>query len=347
MTAARAPQRFGAVIVNYAAAPLSLDAALSFLGDGGARAVIVDNQSPDGSRAYFQRALASSSHYATPPQEPVDGADVEFAALGELETDYVREDGRNGGGRGGARLTVVESPRNGGFAAGCNIGLQLLQSDPSIDAFLLLNPDALLAKGGLGAFAARLIDETAGLCGASVLGFEPPHPVQAFGGATTDRLHRGFNIGEGASWADRPPQDVVEATLAYPLGAAMACRRDYLDIAGLLDERYFLYFEEIDWTLSGAPSRRPVWAPDAVVYHRYGGSSGSAKTGAREPSNRSPLSDFHMTRSRILFAQKWRPATAPIARLAGGFQAATRLARGRAANAKAVARAAIDPSQAS
>ena len=62
---------------------------------------------------------------------------------------------------------------------------------------------------------------------------------------------------------------------------------------------------------------------------------------AGEPSERSPLADYHMTRSRILFALKWRPYLAPLAVAAGGGQAAMRLIRGRRANAEAVFRASL------
>ena len=62
-----------------------------------------------------------------------------------------------------------------------------------------------MSPSPLTAFAARLSDGRAGLCGATVVGFESPHPVQAFGGA---RLHPllliGGNIGEGARYADAP-----------------------------------------------------------------------------------------------------------------------------------------------
>lgn len=331
--------RFGCVIVNYRAAPLALDAALSFLGAGGRAAVIVDNASPDGSAAFFEAVARRADHRSTPPPEPIDGAEPAFAPLGEGRPVVLSTDEHL---PLAARLLVIRSPRNGGFAAGCNIGLKYLKARPDIDAYLLLNPDALVASTALHAFAARLAEERAGLCGASVVGFEEPHAVQAFGGARMEGLlHRGFNLGEGARYAERPAQSGIEAQLAYPLGAAMACRRDYLDIAGFLDERYFLYFEEIDWTLEGAPARAPVWARDALVYHRYGAASQSAHTARHAPSRRSVVSDFHMTRSRILFAEKWRPMTAPLARAGGAWQAAARLLQGRPRHARAVALAAL------
>ncbi len=318
--------RFGAVIVNYRCAPLALDAALSFLGDGGARAIIVDNASDDGSPEYLAEAIAGRRlHVAQAPPELIAGRAVRFADPARLDP---------------GRLTVIRSKTNGGFAAGCNAGLRVLTGAPGIDRLLLLNPDALLAEGALAAFADRLNEGRAGLCGASVVAFEAPHSVQAFGGAAFDPLMMtGRNIGEGGALSEMPDRRQVEAKLSYPLGAAIALRKDYLSRAGYLDERYFLYYEEIDWARAGGAAHRPVWAPSAVVYHRYGAASKSRRAEAGAPSQRSALSDYHMTRSRVLYAAKWRPPLAPLAMLAGGAQAARRYLRGRPANAAAVLRA--------
>jgi len=320
--------RFGAVIVNYRCAPLALDAALSFLGDGGAMAVIVDNASDDGSADYLEEAVSRRRmHTPQSPPDPMSGREVRFADLAGLARGQIR---------------VIRAKMNAGFAAGCNIGLRSLSSVPGLDRLLLLNPDALLAKGALDAFADRLNEDRAGLCGATVVAFEAPHRVQAFGGADFDEvLLTGRNIGDGVALQEMPDRRDVEARLAYPLGAAIALRRDYLARAGYLDERYFLYYEEIDWARAGGAAHRPVWAPGAIVYHRYGAASGSQRANAGAPSQRSPLSDYHMTRSRVLYAAKWRPPLAPLAMLAGGAQAARRYIRGRPRNGAAVLRASL------
>ena len=322
----REERRFGVVIVNYNCAPLALDAALSALGAGAGAAVIVDNASPDGSADHIERVLRGElAHVCEAPPAPIDNDAPTFADIAALAPGALR---------------LVRASRNGGFAFGCNTGLRALAALSGVDRFLLLNPDALVSRRALSAFAGRLKDERAGLCGASVVAFEAPHLAQAFGGA---RLHpvflTGRNIGEGARLGDAPAATAVEARMSYPLGAAIALRRDYLSRAGYLDERYFLYYEEADWALAGGPSNRPAWAPGAIVYHRYGASSQSRKVEVGASSDRSPLADLHMARSRILFALKWRPLLAPFAVAAVAAQAAVRLLRGKPRNALAVIRA--------
>jgi hypothetical protein len=311
--------RFGAVIVNYNSAPLAIAAALSFLGDGGAAVVIVDNLSTDDSRATLVAARAGDAEAPEAPREPAEGRAPLFAPAAALA---------------GSACELVLSEQNGGFAAGCNIGLKRLMARGDCTHFLLLNPDALIAKGSLAAFSERLADPSVGLCGATVAAFDPPHPVQAFGGArVSGLLPVGRNIGEGSDVAQPPARSAVERQLSYPLGAAIAFRRDYLDRAGFLDERYFLYFEEFDFARAGR-GLNSAWADGALIYHRYGASSKSRR--AAKGVRRSPLADYHMARSRLLFVAKWRPMTAPLALLLALAEAGRRLGRGDRENARAV-----------
>jgi hypothetical protein len=326
--------RAGAVIVNYNCAPLALDAALSFLGaagEGGA-VVIVDNASTDGSRDYFRAVARGGRHHPEPPPAPAPNAGVSFAAPTALK---LFEEGEAEGPPSG--LSVLFAASNRGFAAGCNLGLRAL-APQRFDLLMLLNPDALVARPALAAFARRLEDTSVGLCGATVLGFNAPHDAQAFGGARLNPLTlAGANLGAGLSLEDAPARGEIESRLDYPLGPAIAFRPDYLERAGFLDERYFLYFEEADWAFAGKSFARVGWAEDAVIYHRYGASSKSERPNPSRASNRSPLSDYHMARSRLLFALKWRPHLAPLMVAMGSLQAARRLLRGRLRLARAVA----------
>lgn len=329
--------KFGVIIVNYNSAPWAVDAALSALGDDpAATAILVDNASTDDSRLFFADICngAARPEAIAPPGAPEAPA---FYDAQNLRASIVEP--------GEAlnpehRLTFVFASKNNGFAAGNNIGLSMLRMRNDIDAFLLLNPDAILAQGTFAAFRARLADRRVGMCGASVLRFENPNCVQAFGGAKLRRwILLGDNIGAGASLAAAPDQHVVERAIDYPLGCAIAFRKDFLHRVGDLDERYFLYYEEADWARRAAPFYSIGWAPKAVVYHRHGGAAGSNM----DHGGRSPLSDYHMARSRMLFALKWRRALAPILAASSIFQSLRRLSRGHRAQAIGVIRGTFSP----
>jgi GT2 family glycosyltransferase len=326
--------RIGAAIVNYNCADLALDAARSVIGaaPGRAVAVIVDNASTDQSRRQFEAAAAGRW---PPHQTPPRGVVYAEPAAAPVRLHVGEAQARQPG------IDVIFSPINGGFAAGCNRGLAALKGG-DFDLFLLLNPDALIAVGAVEAFADRLADDAIGLCGASVLAFENPHRAQALGGAQLSRLTlSGRNLGEGLLLSEAPCRDAIEAILDYPLGAAIAFRRDFLDRVGEMDERYFLYFEEADWALAGRRFFRVGWAPGAIVYHRYGAATKSVRREGAGRSRRSPLSEYHMARSRFLFALKWRPHLIPVLFGVSAAEAARRLFDGRLAEARALLRGAL------
>jgi len=319
--------RTGVVIVNYNCARYALDAALSALGDGADRVIIVDNGSRDSSRQYFEDVWAGRLVHG-PETINADPAPA-YADLAHISKQLVDDPAV----MNGSALTVIFEQNNRGFAAGCNIGLRALIIARACDQYILLNPDAVLAVGAIAAFGRRLADPKTGLCGATVLRQAPPHCAQAFAGARLDPVTLlGNNIGAGKMLGEAPPLEAVEDVLDYPLGAAMACRSDYIDTAGFLDERFFLYYEEADWARAGAAQYRSAWAREAVVYHRHGAAAGSR----REGGGRSALADYHMARSRILYAAKWRPVLLPLLVMAGVVQAVRRLLRGHWRQAKAV-----------
>lgn len=334
----------GVVIVNFNCAALALDAALSALGDDPtARVIIVDNASTDNSMDYFRAVCGRELvHKPQLPKLASDMAHAEpnFVCVHDVATALVSaKDPIDHELIGDARLVVCSSLENRGFAAGSNIGLAWQRDAFACDWYMLLNPDALLASGAVRALEDRLIDHRVGLCGATVLRFENPEIVQAFGGATLNPLSLlGKNIGGERSVRQRPDHGDVEPMIDYPLGATIALRADYLEKIGMLDERYFLYYEEADWAFRGRKDYHCGWAPDAIVFHRHGASAGSrlfAKT-------RSPTADYHMIRSRLLFALRWRCWMVPIIICFSVVQSVRRILRGQGNQARSVLRAVAD-----
>lgn len=93
---------------------------------------------------------------------------------------------------------------------------------------------------------------------------------------------------------DMGQYDVVHPT-PYMHGAAMLVRREAIERAGKMPEVYFLYYEELDWSVQ---IRRAGYLleyhPTSTVYHRESSSTGQD----------SPLKMYYMTRNRLLFARR-------------------------------------------
>jgi hypothetical protein len=297
-------ERTGIVIVNYNSADLALKAIASVLAarrpGRHLQIVLVDNASPElGFDALVQRVTQKFPDHTV----AVRTADMLSAS--------------------NAEIVLIASPENGGFAAGCNIGIRFLQA-MNTNLFVLLNPDTLIHRDALTAFRDKLSDTSYGLVGATLLTTGKPARVQALGGAMMSAMTLlGKNLGEGEPLSVHQQETYLEASLDYPVGAAMAFRADWLEEAGLMDERYFLYYEEADWVRAGRKKYKPGWASGARVFHYRGAVAGS-HLGVGQ---RSPLADYHMVRSRMLFAKKWCPWMLPLLFALGLVQALRRVVR--------------------
>ncbi len=157
------------------------------------------------------------------------------------------------------RVTLIVSPTNLGYAAGNNLGLRRARGEVCI----LLNSDVWASPDALQALVDYLVahpDVAAVSAGLRTADGRPQ--AFAFGDepAPAYLLRRGLRrlLGRGPlhDWAVDTPQDVD-----WVSGACLAVRREAMAQVGLLDEGFFLYFEDVDWCLR---MRRAGWR---VVYH--------------------------------------------------------------------------------
>lgn len=158
-------------------------------------------------------------------------------------------------------VEVRESGGNIGFAAGNNIAL----SDLSTDIALLLNPDVLLSPDCLAVIVeAMAADPSIGIAGCK-LWYPDGVTIQHGGGIVTHpRAMPGhFGLRELDEGQCDESRDVD-----YVIGAALAVRGEVLDRIGLLDEGFFLFFEDTDLcTRVARANYRVVYLPAATGIH--------------------------------------------------------------------------------
>jgi GT2 family glycosyltransferase len=241
------------IIVNYRTAQLTINCLRSLeaelAGNSDAEVVVVDNASGDA--AVLSRAVAE-----------------------------------NGWG-GWAKVLVAE--RNGGFAYGNNVAIRAaLQSPRPPDYFLLLNSDTEVFPGAV----------------CSLLDFLETHPEVGIGGSSFENadgspwpiafrfidavseLESGLS-NRLASWLLKNRQVVrymknEAAPVDWVPGASMLIRREVVEDIGLLDETYFLYYEEVDFCLRARRAGWPCWyVPHSHVMHIAGQSTGVSTRGQR------------------------------------------------------------------
>lgn len=162
--------------------------------------------------------------------------------------------------------TVISLDRNLGFASGNNTAIKAVLQQQRPRAFWLLNNDTVVEPGTLPRMLDCLdADERVGAVGSVICDMNPPHPVQAWGG------------GWVSPWLGIPlPCRAPSGRLNYLCGASLLLRTTALEQIGLLDEGFFFYFEDADYSFR---LREAGWkltvAPDARVLHKGGGTIGA------------------------------------------------------------------------
>jgi GT2 family glycosyltransferase len=205
-------------------------------------------------------------------------------------------------------VRVLDAGGNVGFAAANNIGIR--QSFGEL--VLLLNPDTIVRAGAIDRLVGVLVSHP----DAAVVG---PRIVNADGRAElsfgpmispwAELRQKVLVVGNDRGWPlvrsrvermTRRPR-----TVDWVSGACLLIRRSDLEAAGLLDQRYFMYTEDVDLCASiRARGRRVYFEPAAEIVHLRGRSVATAR----------PATDAAYRRSQLAFYQKHHPAWVPVLR---------------------------------
>ncbi len=254
-------------IINYRTGPMTIqcvESVMTDIGDINARVVVVDNASGDGSDDLIQDWIDTSE---TPI--PVD---------------------------------LVRSAENTGFSGGHNQGIRAGKAE----FYLLLNSDAVVSKGFFEALlrAARNAPKEVGLIAPRLAGpdgetqiscFRFPTPISEFSRAIctgfVSRILRNYEVAIGT---DPKPEEIEWASFA-----SILLRGEMIEDIGLMDEGYFLYFEDAEYCLRAG---RAGWifgyAPEATTVHFRGG-SGPVK--ALAASKKRMPRYYYLSRTRFFF----------------------------------------------
>jgi GT2 family glycosyltransferase len=240
-----------------------------------------------------------------------------LASLAGIETICVDNGSTDGSDRVvEERFPEVELIRTGanlGFAGGHNVGIRRAL-ERGADWVLLLNNDALAEPGLAAALeAAATLRPDAGILACKVL-FEDGRTVQYAGARFRARLgYSGRETGFGQADTFHTMADTDRAD-----GAALAVSRPAIVAAGLLDELFFAYVEDVEWSLR---IRRHgfavVFVPDARVRHK-----GSASTGG----SASTMNVYYDTRNTIVVCERHSPLPPGLRALRRGVIVAAHLA---------------------
>lgn len=188
-------------------------------------------------------------------------------------------------------IKYIQSKENLGFAGGNNLGIQKAKGD----YIFLLNNDTEIPAGCIQTLIAELeANPKIGLLSPLLLYFDQPDLVQYAGFTPMNYLvARNAYIGQFEKNLGQFDGKSYETGFCH--GAAVICSKADLQKAGLMDETYFLYYEELDWCEKFKRISKEIWFTGKThVYHKESISVGKA----------SPLKIYFNTRNRMLFIRK-------------------------------------------
>ncbi|QKZ11940.1 glycosyltransferase family 2 protein [Spirosoma sp. KUDC1026] len=257
--------------------------------------VIVDNCSSDDSAIYIERWLSKHRF--------IDSGLVESDFLQETKAHscvvYSTSDLLNSF----PVITFIQTNENLGYAGGNNVGIRYAQNSGDAAFVWILNNDTIVDPQSLG-FLVQKIEtsspENVGLVGGKLMYYHDRERIQCIGGAYYNKwLGYSRQIGNGELENGQFVGKNVRPDLI--IGACMLVSADFLQNVGLLNEEYFLYFEEQDWAERARQKGFVLsFSEKAIVYHKEG-----ATIGAGQFSGSSRFSDFYFSRSKILFTDKY------------------------------------------
>jgi GT2 family glycosyltransferase len=188
-------------------------------------------------------------------------------------------------------IKYIQSKENLGFAGGNNLGLKQAKGD----YIFLLNNDTEIPAGCIETMISEMeANENIGLLSPLLLYFDQKDLVQ-YAGFTPLNYLTGRNANIGQFDKNDGQYNNKSYQTGFCHGAAVMCRKTDLKKAGLMDETYFLYYEELDWCEKFKRIGKQIWfTGKTYVYHKESISVGKA----------SALKIYFNTRNRMLFIRK-------------------------------------------
>lgn len=188
------------------------------------------------------------------------------------------------------QVKVIRSEQNIGFAGGNNLGIKEAKGK----YILLINNDTYFKEFNIDALIEKLeSSESIGIVCPKLRFAWGNNPIQFAGYTPLSNITvRNQAIGFGED--DKGQYDTAHTT-PYAHGAAMLIKREATEKVGLIPECFFLYYEEIDWSMMFTRAGYEIWYdPACTVYHKESQTTGQ----------NSPLRTYYITRNRLLLVKR-------------------------------------------
>lgn len=188
------------------------------------------------------------------------------------------------------QVTTIRSDKNLGFAGGNNLGIKAAKGQ----YLFLVNNDTIFKDFNIKALISRLESSpNIGIICPKICFAWGTNPIQYAGYTPLSKITV-RNQALGYSEEDQGQYNTAHPT-PYAHGAAMLIKREAIEKVGLMPECYFLYYEELDWSMMFTRAGYEIWyEPACTIYHKESQSTGQ----------NSPLRTYYMFRNRLLLVKR-------------------------------------------
>ncbi|MCK5491011.1 MAG: glycosyltransferase family 2 protein [Candidatus Pacebacteria bacterium] len=172
-------------------------------------------------------------------------------------------------------LCIIKNENNLGFAGGNNIGIKYAINN-NADYVLLINNDTIVDEN----FLTELVevgetDEKNGLLGSKIYFHSEKNLIWSAGGKVNWLKNKGTHI--GLDEIDDGQYDEIKE-VDYLTGCCLLIKREVIEKIGVLEEDYFLYYEDTDFSLRAQNvGYKCIYVPASKIYHKI---SRSTKPGS-------------------------------------------------------------------
>ena len=193
-------------------------------------------------------------------------------------------------------VQVIRSEKNLGFAGGNNLGIRAAHGK----YLFIINNDTIFKDFKVQALIDRLESSSSiGIVCPKIRFAWGTNPIQYAGYTPLSRVtvrNRAIGFGE----EDQGQHEIATPT-PYAHGAAMLVKRTSIEKVGLMPENYFLYYEELDWSMMFTRAGYQIWyEPQCTIFHKESQATGQ----------NSPLRTYYITRNRLqLVRRNWQGIT--------------------------------------
>jgi GT2 family glycosyltransferase len=190
-------------------------------------------------------------------------------------------------------VMVMETGANLGFTGGNNVAIKYAL-EHGADYVMLLNNDTIVAPDFLNVMVEGMEqDPTIGVAGPMIYYHNNPETIWTAGG-TIDWKH-GTTSMIGLNQMDVSQFGLSPTTVDFVSGCALLARRNVWEKVGLLDDKFFMYYEEAEWCVRATRAGFKIaLVPMAMIWHKI----------SEEERAASPRTYYYMVRNRLLFLHK-------------------------------------------